>query len=131
MNQLAFKDPNGCVYIMGESGSVPPLAEGYEWTMVVRPDAVFDGDVGDDARTEDDSHDDQPEPARATSRQSAGILDVVIPLLTPQADQSPKERAQELIDALPEELRGKLATLFRALVPTKAPILPPFPGVSQ
>ena len=118
MQLLAFKDPTGTVYLMSESEALPPLADGYEWTMVVRPDRVMD---------EDDVVAD-PEPSRSATGQRPGFLDVVIPLLTPQEGQSAQERAQELIDVLPEDVRGKLSQLFRALVPRRPQDLPPFPG---
>ena len=121
LQELAFKDPTGRVYMMRETEALPPLAQGYEWTMVVRPDAVIDEDV---------HFEPEPEPER-TSRQNSGFLDMVIPLLMPRADQTAQERAQELVDAMPEEVRGKLAQLFRALAPPRPAELPPFPGVRR
>lgn len=113
--QLAFKDPTGRVYIMDEAEALPPLAEGFEWTVVVRPDQVM---------TEEPEPEYEPAPRR-------GFLDIVVPIFTPRADQTPQERAQELIDAIPADARTKLAQLFRALVPRQPPDLPPFPGVGQ
>ena len=116
--QLAFIDPTGRVYIMGETNTLPPLAEDYEWTFVMRP--VHVADVGHE--TVDDA--DQEEPHTSSSRGHAsrsrgGVLDLLIPLLTPNADQSPQERAQELIDALPEDIRDHLTKLISALAPPR------------
>lgn len=120
MQQLAFKDPSGRIYLMSESEALPPLAQGFEWTMVVQPACV----MGEEPAAE-------PEPTPSPVGDPAGILDLVLPLLTPREDQSPEERAKELIDALPENLRGNLAKLFRALVPARPVELPPFPGVRR
>lgn len=125
LQELAFKDPTGRVYMMRETEALPPLAEGYEWTMVVRPDAVM---------AEEAFYEPEPEPepeAEQSDGQNGGFLDIVIPLLMPRADQTAQERAQELVDAMPEDVRGKLSQLFRALVPPKPAELPPFPGVCR
>ena len=123
LQELAFKDPTGRVYMMRETEALPPLAEGYEWTMVVRPDAMM---------AEEDFYepDLEPEPEQA-DRQGGGFFDIVIPLLMPRTNQTAQERAQELVDAMPEEVRGKLSQLFRAIVPPKPAELPPFPGVHR
>ena len=120
MDLLAFRDPTGRVYIMSESTALPPLAHGYEWTRVVQPDVMMaDDDVS------------EPEPAPSRPNKGPGFLETVIPLLIPRTDQSPQERAQELIDALPEEIRSQLGKLMRALAPPRPPELPPFPGARQ
>ena len=124
MQLLAFKDPTGTIYLMSESQALPPLADGYEWTMVVQPDQSTDS--GEYPEPDDYA---EPEPTSSYRPvQRRGFLDVMIPLLTPQNGQSAQERAQELVDAIPEELRGKLAKLFRALVPPQPQEWPPFPG---
>ena len=38
MQLLAFREPSGRVFIIDELHALPPLAEGYEWTMVIQPD---------------------------------------------------------------------------------------------
>ena len=123
--QLAFIDPTGRVYIVGESNALPPLADDYEWTFVMRP--VNGAQAAQEPAPAAAS---APETAE-TTRQPGGILDVVIPLLTPRDDQSPQERAKELLDALPEGTRGKLAKLIRALAPPRPIELPPFPGARE
>ena len=45
---LAFRDPTGRVYMMNESEGLPPLAEGYEWTVVMRPDDVVPDEYADE-----------------------------------------------------------------------------------
>lgn len=121
MQFLAFKDPSGRVFIIDEAEALPPLANGYEWTVVVRPDQVIMAEA-------------EPEPVRESAppppqyrNSSPGLLDMLLPILTPRDGQSPQERAQELVDALPDELRGKIGQLARALRPPRQ--LPPFPGV--
>ena len=124
MQLLAFKDPTGTVYLMSESEALPPLADGYEWTMVVRPDRIADADEIPESEP-------GSEPAPQYHRvagQRRGFLDVMVPLLTPQNGQSAQERAQELVNAIPEDVRSKLAQLFRAWVPRQPQDLPPFPG---
>ena len=142
MQVLAFRAPSGQVYIMEGASSLPPLGEGYEWTTVVQPDYFVDRnqpwseDESDPDESEDDEphelEDDDPEPipvrVRVSRRRRRGILDKMAPLLIPREGQTPKERAQELIDALPENVRGKLAKFARAVMPPKAEDLPPFPG---
>lgn len=117
MQLLAYRDPTGRVYILNEAQALPPLGEGYEWTMVVRPDA---------ASMPEPDLEPEPEPAPAP-RQAAGVLDVLLPLFTPRPGQSAKERAQELIDAIPDDVRNKVAELVRSL--KSPPTLPPFPGM--
>ena len=40
MQLLAFREPSGKVFILDEIQALPPLAEGYEWTMVVQPESA-------------------------------------------------------------------------------------------
>lgn len=124
MQQLAFKDPAGRIHLMSESEALPPLARGYQWTMVVQPTCVMDEEPEPDA-----GPDTAQEPVGGHS--PAGVLDLVMPLLTPREDQTPQERAKELIDSIPADVRGKLSQLFRALVPARPVELPPFPGVRR
>ena len=119
LQELAFKDPTGRVYMMRETEALPPLAQGYEWTMVVRPDGVMDQQG--------------PEPSQERAHAprhrngGAGFLDLMAQLLTPREGQSAKERAQELVDVIPEDVRSQIGQLVRALTPR--PQLPPFPGM--
>ena len=142
MHELAFKDPAGRVFIMDEHRMVPPLADGYEWTFVFRSDDGADerAEAGREAAIEPDDvlerddawSDDGPaneaRPHSARPRVSPGLLDVIIPLFTPQDGQTPQERAKELVDAIPEDVRVQLSRLVRAIVPPRAARLPPFPG---
>ena len=131
MQLLAFKDPNGRVYLMDDADALPPLANGYEWTVVVRPDHVMANDVIEpepEPYTELEPYI-ESEPAWTPSHRNAApdFLDMLLPILTPRDGQSPQERAQELVDALPGQLRAKIGQLMRALLPPRQ--LPPFPGV--
>ena len=107
MQLLAYRDPAGRVHILNEAQALPPLADGHEWTMVMQAHA---------------------EPAEPPTQQTAparpGWLETVIPLLTPRPGQTAKERAQELVDALPVELRTKVSQVVQAF---HRPELPTFP----
>ena len=125
MEILAFRDPSGRVHILEEAPGLPPLAEGYAWTLVVRPDEYANDDMPPEHHPGDADH---PGDASHQTPTAPGFLDVVMPLLTPRDDQSPQERAQELINSLPEDFRKKLAKLVQALAPPRPAQLPPFPG---
>ena len=120
MQLLAYRDPTGRVFILNESQALPPLAEGYEWTMVIQPDSIHREPPQGYAQPEP-----EPAPRNAARPASGGILDMVIPMLTPRPGQSAQERAQEIVEALPADLRSKLGQLVRAF---HRPELPPFPG---
>ena len=117
MQLLAYSDPSGRIYVLNEAQALPPLAEGFDWTMVIQPD--MEAAPACESTSE-------PEPVRRQRPKS--VLDIVIPLLTPQPGQSPQERAQELVDVMPPELRSKLGELARAFQWQSPSTLPPFPG---
>ena len=116
MQLLAYRDPTGRVFILNESQALPPLAEGYEWTMVIQPDSIH---------REPPPVEPEPAPRNAARPGTGGIRDMVIPMLTPRPGQSAQERAQEIGEAWPADLRSKLGQLVRAF---HRPELPPFPG---
>ena len=107
MQMLAFKDPTGRVYILDEAQALPQLADGFEWTMVVRPDPV------------------PAEPSRPRRPDAGSWFDTLIAVITPRSGQTPQERAQELVEMLPEDLRKRLGRVIRSF---HQPELPPFPG---
>ena len=96
MQRLAYKDPSGGIHLL--TGSLPPLAPGYEWTKVI------DADPATGAEAEEAEEFAEAEEAevsatraqlsarrRATRRprrrqpsQQPGIVDSLIPLLTPR-----------------------------------------------
>lgn len=113
MQLLAYRDLSGRVFVLDQTRALPPLREGYEWTMVIQPDQA-------DAKPQP-----TPEPApRPQPSRNQSFLDTVIPIFTPRPGQSPQERAEELIEAIPADVRSKLAQLFNAFI---RPALPPFP----
>ncbi len=127
MQYLGYRDPNGVIHILNESGSLPPLADEYEWTMVVQAEPLPASDaevIEPDVEVVDAQS--EPTPRRQRRSHRPGLLETLLPLLSPQQGQKPKDRAQELIDALPDEFRAKLGQLVRAFY---RPELPPFPGV--
>jgi len=136
MQRLAYKDPSGGIHLL--TGSLPPLAQGYEWTRVI------DAEPATGAEAEELAEADQspevsatgaqlPAPRPATRRprrrqpsQQPGIVDELIPVLTPRPGQTPQERARELIDAMPADTRGKVKELLQAFQGQRQD-LPPFP----
>ena len=117
MQLLGFREPSGRVFIIDEINALPPLAEGYEWTMVVHPERTQSAQGADNTST----------PAQAESKAPAeqpGIFDVLLKMLTPSPGQTPHERGVELIGMLPADLRRNLTILLRAVLPQS---LPPFP----
>ena len=117
MQLLAFREPSGRVFIIDEIHALPPLAEGYEWTMVIQPER------------------DQPEPNTPEQPASAnvpatgpakvpGIFDLALHLLTPKPGQTPEQRGQELIGMLPADVRRDLTKLLRIILPPTLPLFP-------
>lgn len=120
MQLLAFREPSGRVFIIDEIHALPPLAEGYEWTMVVQPDRDPPGSNIPDQPTATAV----PAAATASPAKTPGIFDVALQLLTPRPGQTPEERGLELIAMLPADLRRDLTRLLRVFLPRT---LPPFP----
>lgn len=122
MQLLAFREPSGRVFIIDEIHALPPLAEGYEWTMVVQPDRDQPAPSTPEQSTSADV------PATASPDASPpgvpGIFDIALQVLTPRPGQTPEERGLELLGMLPADLRRNLAKLLRVIMP---PTLPPFP----